>query len=271
MRGVVKKRHLFAFATVLASLSVAGLLCEFLVFVIFKDQIVLFPRYVTDVQYNDFRIRRNVPNARYRHKTIDGEWEFIINSKGFRDTREFEYQKPKDTTRVLVLGDSFTIGYEVDQDLTYSSITERYLRKNGLNAEVINAGMSGNSNAEELIFYEQEGVKYRPDVVILGFFHNDLADNLRSNLFRLINSEITSVKKEYLPAIGVRNFLNSFYIYRWLSEHSYLHNYLNNIVTEYVKKRMVTRNLMTKGPKTVNDSPNSDRLKEVDPGSWTHR
>ncbi len=170
---------------VLISTIIALLIAEAVIYSLYKDRIVLFPRYVTDVQYNDFHIRRNVPNAHYWHKSVDGEWEFTINSRGFRDLREFKYSKSPDVVRVLVLGDSFTVGYEVRQDQTYASILEGYLRKNGLNAEVINAGMSGNSNAEELVFLEQEGVKYEPDVVILGFFLNDLMDNIRANMYRL--------------------------------------------------------------------------------------
>ncbi len=232
---------------VFISTIIALLIGEVVIYSLYKDSIVLFPRYVTDVQYNDFRIRRNVPNAHYWHKSVDGEWEFTINSRGFRDLREFKYRKSPDVVRVLVLGDSFTAGYEVRQDKTYASILERYLKKNGLNAEVINAGMSGNSNAEELVFFEQEGVKYQPDVVILGFFANDLIDNRRANLYRLgDNNHLVLHKKEYLPAIGIRNFLNSFWFYRWLSENSYLHNYLSNVATQFFKKRLFEKNQSSK-------------------------
>ena len=68
---------------------------------------------------------------------------------------------------------------------TYASVTEAYLNEKGLAAEVINTGVAGNSTAEELIFLEQEGIKYRPDVVVLGFFGNDLHENLRADLYRL--------------------------------------------------------------------------------------
>ena len=56
---------------------------------------------------------------------------------------------------VLTLGDSFTIGYEVHQDQTYSHVLETYLNQHGIAAEVINGGVSGFGNAEQLIFFEQ--------------------------------------------------------------------------------------------------------------------
>ena len=103
--------------------------------------------------------------------------------------------------------------------------------------------MQQSRNAEELIFFEQEGIKYQPDVVVLGFFVNDLSDNVRTNLYRLGDDDnLILHKNRYLPAIGIRNFLNSFWLYRWSSENSYLHNYLSNVATNFSKKRLAKKN-----------------------------
>jgi hypothetical protein len=229
--------------TLIIALVIVYLVGELLVIVLYRDRIALFPRYVTDVHYGEFHIRGNVPNAHYWHKSVDGRWEFIINGQGFRDTREFSYEKPPGEMRVLVLGDSFTIGYEADQDATYSAILERYLDGQGLPSEVINAGMSGASTAEALVLLEQEAIKYQPDVVVLGFYTNDLYDNLKADLYRLEDGQLVLNRKEYLPAISIRNTLNSFGLYRWLSEHSYLHNYLNNVATVFFKERLVKKRM----------------------------
>lgn len=242
LKRLFKNRIVQASIIVFLSTVTALLIGEAIIYFLYKDKIANFPRYVSDAQYNDFRIRRHVPNAQYWHKSANGKWKFIINSKGFRDIREYEHQKPQGVFRILVLGDSFTVGWEVQQDETYASVMERYLKENGLNAEVINAGIQGYSTAEELVFLEQEGVKYQPDVVVLGFFHNDLDDNIRANLYRFENNELVLHNKEYLPAIGIRNFLNSFWVYRWLSENSHLHNYMNNVLTVFVKKRKIEKN-----------------------------
>ena len=145
---------------------------------------------------------------------------------------------------MLVLGDSYTIGYEVHQEEAYPSILESYLRRRGFDVEVLNAGMSGSSTAEELVFLEQEGVRYRPDVVVVGFYKNDLEDNIKAGLYRVDAGELTLNRTEYIPAVRIRNRLNAFPPYRWLSQHSYLHNYLNNVATNYFKKKVLKEGLV---------------------------
>ena len=160
-----------------------------------------------------------------------------------RDTRDFDYAKPEGTRRILVLGDSYTIGYEVDQEEAYPAILESYLRRNGFDVQVLNAGMSGSSTAEELVFLEQEGVRYHPDIVIVGFSANDLQDNIKSGLYGMEAEELTLVKTEYIPAVRISNRLNAFPPYRWLGQHSYLHNYLSNVATSYFKRKVLEESL----------------------------
>ncbi|MFH1502036.1 MAG: GDSL-type esterase/lipase family protein [Candidatus Eisenbacteria bacterium] len=225
------------------SIVIVLLIAEAAVYLLHRERIVLFPRYVTDVRRGDFHVRGNIPNATYRHKSVDGTWWFGINANGFRDDRDFEYEKPETITRILVLGDSFTIGYEVQQQETYSAVLERCLRKRGLEVEVLNAGMSGSSTAEELVFFEQEGLRYDPDIVVIGFYWNDLQDNLKANLYRLDDGELKLNATEYVPAVRIRNRLNAIPLYGWLSQRSYFHNYLNNVATEYFKKAMLKENM----------------------------
>jgi lysophospholipase L1-like esterase len=233
------KRLSQSLLTLVVTLIIVYLIGEALVFTLCRDRIAILPRYVTDVYHGDFHIRGNVPGSHYRHTSPDGSWEFFINAQGFRDTSYVPYEKPEGELRVLVLGDSFTIGYEVAQDETYAAVLERYLEKKGIDAEVINAGMSGNSTAEELVFLENEGMNYDPDVVVLGFCSNDPQDNIKADLFRLEDGDLILHRHEYVPAIRIRNFLNSFWLYRWLSEHSYLHNYMNTVATRYFRNRLL--------------------------------
>jgi lysophospholipase L1-like esterase len=262
LRGRARwKRAGQSFLLLVASIIVALLLGEALTYALLRDRIVIYPRYVTDTVYGDFHVRRNVPNVRYWHKSIDGRWEFIIDRNGFRDTRDFEYAKPQGVLRVLVLGDSFTVGYEVAQDQTYASVLERYLAKHGVKVEVLNAGMSGSSTAEELVFLEQEGVKYLPDVVVLGFFWNDLDDNLKADLFRVEGDSLVVHRKEYIPAVRARNVLNAFPPYRWLAEHSYLHNCLINAATNYFKRTVLEKNVATIQEEALTSSATMDDYK----------
>jgi lysophospholipase L1-like esterase len=103
-----------------------------------------------------------------------------INSKGLRDD-EIEFEKPENSHRVLVLGDSFTFGNGVSSEHTYSNQLEELLirRQTGQTWQVINSGISGYGTFQEYAFLEEEGWQYEPDVVILQFLaNNDLTENL---------------------------------------------------------------------------------------------
>ena len=96
------------------------------------------------------------------------------NSKGLRGKRDFPYTKEKGRLRILILGDSFTFGDEVSDAETYSY----YLQEMLPNTEVINMGVHGYGHDQMLILLREEGVRYEPDIVILGFLPLDMPRNL---------------------------------------------------------------------------------------------
>ena len=226
-----------------ASVVAALLIGEALVFALQRESVVLFPRHLTRVRYGGFHVRKNVPRSSYRHKSVDGAWEFTINENGFRDKCDFAYEKPEGTRRVLVLGDSYTIGYESSQDATYPAILGRYLRGKGFSVEILNAGMAGSSTAEEFIFLEQEGVRYDPDFIVLGFCGDDFEENVRSNLYRLEGGELSLASTEYIPGIRAQDRLNAIGFYRWLGEHSWLLAYVNGLAANRSESAMRERSL----------------------------
>ena len=99
-----------------------------------------------------------------------------INSEGLRD-REFSFEKPPDVYRVMMLGDSTTLGWGVKAEDTAAKFLERKLNANlpaGYNrAEVMNAGVGNYDTVQEVTYYETIGWKYHPDLVVLVFFIND--------------------------------------------------------------------------------------------------
>ena len=94
-----------------------------------------------------------------------------INENGLRD-RPHSYERQNDMERILVLGDSFAWGYGVEESERFSQLLEK-----SLDVEVINAGVSGYSTDQELLWYQSEGIKYETDLVILVFAGNDVGDN----------------------------------------------------------------------------------------------
>ena len=166
---------------------------------------------------------------------MDGSWKFVTNGQGFRSYEDYHLEKPSGVFRVIALGDSTTEGFEVRQNDTYTAVLERYLKKDGINAEVFNTGISGFGTAEELIYLENEAIKYNPDAVVLGFFGNDFDDNARSDLFRIEDGELVIANKSYIPGVRVLDVINSVPLLRWLSENSYFYSFAMNTVWEAAK------------------------------------
>jgi hypothetical protein len=221
------------------SLLVVFAAAELLVRSLYREESVLYPRYHTDYHYGRYTLRGIRASSDFWHTSADGSWEFVTNKQGFRDRRDFSYAKPQGLLRILSLGDSHTQGYEVRQDFTFTAVAERYLAARGVKAQAINAGVSGFSNAEELAFLENEGYKYRPDVVVLGFYANDFEDTLKAGLFALDGERgLREVKYEHVPGVKIQNVIYAFAPVRWLSENSYLYSLLFNGVWEYFKARL---------------------------------
>jgi lysophospholipase L1-like esterase len=132
----------------------------------------------------------HVPNA-------EADWEgygeynvdIKINSLGLRDY-EHTYAKPPGTFRILILGDSFTEGMQVDLAQTFPPQLQACLAGRASRpVEVINAGKSAYGPGEELLFFTHEGVKYQPDLVLTAIFPgNDIKDIRRDPDSNMVQS-----------------------------------------------------------------------------------
>ena len=98
--------------------------------------------------------------------------QFDTNSKGLRD-REFSYENPPGRLRIMMLGDSFTVGWGAKFDETFPKRIERMYADRGIQAEAINTGVGNYNTIQEVEYYLREGYKYNPDIVVLNFTFND--------------------------------------------------------------------------------------------------
>lgn len=98
------------------------------------------------------------------------------NSHGLRD-REYSESKPRDTCRIVMLGDSTTLGWGDPQDQTIPKILERQLNRSGIpgyrSCEVLNAGVGNYDTVQEVEHYRVYDRAFHPDLVILDYFIND--------------------------------------------------------------------------------------------------
>ena len=107
-----------------------------------------------------------------------------INALGFRDDRDYAIEKPTGTFRILVLGDSVTFGHGTRSDTTYPYLLEQRLRewRPEIKWQVWNLGVPGYATSQELAYLQRVGERYAPDLVIVGFYQNDLTGNERPQL-----------------------------------------------------------------------------------------
>jgi hypothetical protein len=114
----------------------------------------------------------------------EGEAFVRINSDGLRD-REHSKEKPSNTLRIAVVGDSYAEAFQVAQEKAFWSVMEQRLQDcptlAGRRVEVINFGVSGYGTAQELITLRERVWEYSPDVVLLAMTtNNDVLDNSRA-------------------------------------------------------------------------------------------
>ena len=102
-----------------------------------------------------------------------------INSLGFRDRRDYTLEKPANTIRILVLGDSVTFGHGALDDTTYPYLLEQRLRawRPDVRWEVWNLGVPGYNTRQELTYLQEIGPLAKPDLVVVGFYPNDFTGN----------------------------------------------------------------------------------------------
>jgi hypothetical protein len=221
------------------SLVVSGALLEFGVRILLGPQ-VKFPRRVVGAPWG---LRINEPGAVYSHHSPDVHVRFRINGQGMRADRDFRYEKPPGIHRILSLGDSFTVGYEVESSETFSSVLEQTLERKGRPVEVLNTGVSGFSTAEAYLYLERELWKYQPDLVLLSFYVNDIVDNVRTGLFALRDDGLIPLENSYVPGGGLGDYLNTNMLFSLLSEHSDGFSLFKEKLTYVLKRRMVERSL----------------------------
>ncbi len=199
----------------------------------------LFVRFVLKQPYYAFPQGYFVENPHYGYslaKNFKGTYsqpEFTIaldtNSYGLRDTE----QNPKsDEWRILALGDSFTYGLGVELPDTYLSILERKLNRSfqGKRFSIIKAGVVGYSTFNERLYLEQEGFLWRPRLVLVQFWWDDLGID-----------RITLLADTGLLASGKIN--NSAHLRLFLNRRVRLYAFMRRLFTRQFKRALFGCNI----------------------------
>jgi len=132
------------------------------------------------------RLKRNATVLVEHHAVGNQNVEIRTNSLGHRG-RELG-AKREDELRILVLGDSITLGDNVPEGETYCAQLERRLNAaapSGKSFQVINTGVGSIGLETELAILRETGLATDPDLVLLGLYLNDADQSLFIQATRL--------------------------------------------------------------------------------------
>jgi len=117
-----------------------------------------------------------------RNKEL-GPYKASFNDEGVRD-KKYSLQKPYGTIRIVVLGDSYLFGWGVEQDQTFDNQLEEIYAGQKKKVEALNLAIPGVNHISELNILKAVGLKYHPDIVLLGINGDDIFPDNNNYLFK---------------------------------------------------------------------------------------
>jgi lysophospholipase L1-like esterase len=161
------KLVLFSFSLGVTLLAVEGFVraVDFLGVSMFEE----VTRYVIELEADEELVYKQ----RADFDTVYQGVRFRTNELGLRD--EPVPLPVEDELRVLVLGDSVTVGWGVSAEDRFSERLEKMLTDQlERPVHVINSGVSGYNTEQELIFLRRHIESMKPDLVIVAYVENDV-------------------------------------------------------------------------------------------------
>lgn len=103
-------------------------------------------------------------------KNMYGEGIYLkTNSQGFRNNTDFPASVPEGKIRIISSGDSFTLGYGVDNDHTWCHLLESMDDR----LEVVNMGQGSYGIGQAYLWYMRDGIKLKHQIHIFGVIGDD--------------------------------------------------------------------------------------------------
>jgi hypothetical protein len=179
-----------------------------------------------------------IPNARGHYVTVEFNTSYTINSLGLHDY-EFPVEKPPNTFRILMVGDSFTEGEGVEANETFSKVLERILRgkSSTVNYQVINAGCGSYSPLLEYLYLKNAGLKLAPDLVVLFYDLSDVYDDIQYTRIGRFDSTGIPIGVSPTPGNRSENWLGRQLIglKDFFKDHTRLYNFVRLRIGRYIE------------------------------------
>lgn len=214
--------------------TILGILAVELAVRFLHPQVTLFPRYVDSPDYsiafpgNSELIHSQGNRWVFKYTTND------LGRRGPYLPASEEY----DTNNVVVLGDSFTFGFGVNNGEVFTDIMAEQL---GSDYFVINGGMGGWGIDSQIKWFSKIGASYKPKYAVLQFTANDPGDSYTGV------TKIENGKFEFYPYTRKRPAWQLLISRSYLLQNSHL----------YAMFRKALDNLPAKNKKNGASSPNN--------------
>ncbi len=114
----------------------------------------------------------NLPNIYLPNMYGPGKY-LRTNSQRFRNNEDFTLQVPPGKTRIICSGDSFTLGFGVDNDHTWPQL----LAARAPNIETVNMGQGGYGADQAYLWYKRDGAPAGPQHPDSGAHHTGFLPN----------------------------------------------------------------------------------------------
>lgn len=123
---------------------------------------------------------RFIPGLRARVRHEGGGYLVRCNAAGLRCEHEVTAEKPADTVRVVVVGDSYTAGDGVSNAFRYSDVLEQRLLASfgGRGVQVLNFGLPGSGTDQQLLALRELGRGIDYDVLLMVPMVENIIRNL---------------------------------------------------------------------------------------------
>ena len=158
----------------------------------------------------------NKANWTVRHQLYDRVLHYRFN-----DLRLRGGPAGNSTNRVLVIGDSFTFGWLVEETNIFISKFNALAAKDfpANSFEFLNGGTAGWGTADYVAFVEDYAPQIKPSAIVVFLNNDDIERSVRAGLYALdASNAIVAVKHETIAA-GTRDRLRNSKIYQWALEH----------------------------------------------------
>ena len=197
------------------ALAAASVLLSFVVFDLIAGALLL-PTLSPAIESDPILHHRLAPGTVSEISEAEYRYRQHVNELGLRGA-EVSRQKPPDHYRILLLGDSFTMGKGVPDEATFAAQLGRLLRgPRGERLEVLNAGVDSYTTLLSYLQLREQLRGTEPDLVVLNL---DVSDLVQEQAYRKLARYDDAGRLEGVSDDRSRKF--SKVVREWLTRNTY--------------------------------------------------